>query len=129
MTEPTTPTTAAAWAVATGALGAFFASIGVTWATVFWALCGTLLAAPMAATVGRLRAMAMFPASVLLAAKAGGLASLTYFAASADIAGGLAAVAGIILHPTISAVVKALPGAISRRLGDNAATGNTEGTQ
>jgi hypothetical protein len=116
MTEPTT-TTGVLWAVAAGTLATFFASIGVTWAVVFWALCGTLFASPVAAGIGRLRAIAMFPASVLLAAKAGGLISLHYFSGSADMAGGMAAVSGIILHPTISALVKGWPGFISRRLG------------
>jgi len=117
MAEPTTTTTGIVWALAAGTLGAFFASIGVTWAAVFWALCGVILAGPLAGAVGRWRAMAMFPASVMLAAKVGGLARIHYFAANPDMAGGLAAASGVVLHPTISVPVRRRPGLIARKLG------------
>lgn len=70
MAEPTS-TTATAWAVAAGAIGAFFAAIGVGWADVFWAVLGTMLGGPVANSLGRWRAMVAFPASAMLAAKFG----------------------------------------------------------
>ena len=115
MTEPTTAT-AAGWAVAAGALGAFFTAIGVSWAAVFWGLCGGLLGLSFAPTAGRLRSILMFPASALLAAKAGALVAL-HWGWSGDAGGGLAAGFAIILHPTIAAVVKALPAFVNRRMG------------
>jgi 4-amino-4-deoxy-L-arabinose transferase-like glycosyltransferase len=117
MAEPTTTTASVGWAVAAGTLGAFFAAIGVSWVAVFWALMGGLIGVSFAPQTGRLRAMLMFPTSALLAAKAGTLGAVQFFAASSDWSGGLAAVSGIVLHPVISATVQAIPAIISARLG------------
>lgn len=118
MAEPTTTAaTTTAWALAAGTLGAFFASIGVTWPLVFWGLVGGLFGLSFAPPAGRLRSMAMFPGSALLAAKAGAVCSAQWFAASADVAGALAAVGGIIAHPLIAASVRALPGVLSKYTG------------
>lgn len=106
MAEPTS-STAAAWAVAAGAIGAFFAAIGVGWSDVFWGVLGTLLGGPVANSLGRWRAMAAFPASAMLAAKFGAGAALYIGLAGAS--GALAAVIGIFLQPLIAAGVKLLP--------------------
>lgn len=116
MAEPTSATWGVGWAVAAGTLGAFFAAIGVSWVAVFWAVCGGLLGVSFAPVAGRLRSILMFPAGVLLAAKAGTLGAVQ-FTLGGDWAGGLAAGAGIILHPAINAVVQALPAIVSARLG------------
>lgn len=120
MAEPTTTTTAAGWALAAGTLGAFFASIGVSWPLVFWGLVGGLFGLSFAPPAGRLRSMAMFPGSALLAAKGGAVVGAQYFAGNPDMAGALAAVGGIIAHPLIAASVKALPAAVGRITGKTA---------
>lgn len=116
MTEPTTTGTALI-AVAAGTVAAFLTAIGVTWTAVFWGLCGGLLGVSFAPPAGRLRSMLMFPASGLLAAKAGGITSLALYGGSHDAAGAIAAVAGIILHPVIAAAIRSIPGFFSSRLG------------
>lgn len=109
MAEPTATTTGALWAVAAGTMGAFFAAVGVPWQAVFFALLGALFGAPAAGNVGRLRAVAAFPASAMIAAKCGTLSAAQWFAGSVDWAGGLAIVWGIGLHPAIAIGLKLLP--------------------
>lgn len=125
MPEPTTTTTGALWALAAGTVGAFLASIGVSWPLVFWGLVGGLFGVSFAPPAGRLRSMAMFPASALLAAMAGKLAAAHWFTASPDVASGLAALSGIMLHPTIAAGVKLVPAWVGR-LTNTPQQGNTQ---
>lgn len=106
MAEPTS-TTATAWAVAAGAIGAFFAAIGVGWPDVFWGVLGTLVGGPVANSLGRWRAMAAFPASALVSAKVG-LGAATYLG-MASASGVLAVLIGIFFHPLVAAGVTLLP--------------------
>lgn len=117
MAEPTTTTTSVAWALAAGTLGAFFAAIGISGAVAFWGLLGSLFGVSFAPSAGRFRSMAMFPASALVAAKFGTMASAQWFGGSGDYAGGLAVISGIMLHPAISAGVKLLPELGARMIG------------
>jgi len=107
MVEPTSTTTATAWAVAAGAIGAFLAAIGVGWADVFWGVLGTLLGGPVANSIGRWRAMAAFPASAMLSAKFGAFAAGYMGVSSAS--GGFAALIGIFFQPLFAAGVQFLP--------------------
>lgn len=116
MAEPTTTTTVIAWAAATSAMGVFLTSIGVSWPIVFWATLGTLFGASWAPKMGRAKAMAAFPASSLLAAKIGILASGSFFAGAEGMSGGIAAAAGLVFHPAIALVVAALPQLANRFL-------------
>ena len=108
MAEPTI-TTGALWAAATAAMAGFFASIGVPWQAVLFAVLGAMFGAPMTAGLGRVRAVLAFPASSLIAAKFGTLAAAYWFASSTDWAGGLAIVCAIGLHPAIADGLKILP--------------------
>ncbi len=116
MAEPSA-TTAVGWAVAAGTMGAFFAFIGVSGEAVFWGLCGGLFGMSFAPPAGRLRSIAMFPAAALVAAKVGVLAAAHWFEGDRNMAGGLALLCGIILHPAITALVQALPAIVNARLG------------
>ncbi len=126
MAEPTSTTTGVAWALAAGTLGAFFAGIGVSAETVFWGLCGGLFGMSFAPPAGRVRSILMFPGAALAAAKIGVLASVFWFDGKPGMAGGLALLCGIILHPAITAIVQALPSIISARLGGSQQTGNQQ---
>lgn len=117
MAEPTTTGAAVGWAAASGLLAAFLAGIGITWPAVFWATVGGVIGATFAPQVGRLRAMLMFPASSLLAAKGGMVFGAMWFAGDAGYIGGLAGLGGIVFHPAITALVQALPSIINRRAG------------
>lgn len=112
MAEPTLSTPAwGPWVV--GLLAAFFAAIGVSWSAVFWAGLGAFFGAGWAPKTGRWRAIAGFPISVLLAAKAG----IVWAAWHGPVAGlspehaaeAAAAVAGLVFHPAVATAVKALP--------------------
>lgn len=117
MAEPTSTTAAAGWAVAAGALGAFFAAIGVTWDVVFWGVLGGIFGQPHGPAIGRYRAILMFPASTLLSAKAGMMASAMHFGGSEGWAQLLAAGFGIAFYPLVSALVSGVPAIIRSRIG------------
>lgn len=123
MAEPSA-TTAVGWAVAAGTMGAFFAFIGVSGEAVFWGLCGGLFGMSFAPPAGRVRSILMFPGAALASAKAGVLLSALWFDGRAGMAGGLALLCGIILHPAITALVQALPAIVSARLGSPTPPGN-----
>lgn len=108
MAEPTI-TTGALWAAATAALAGFFASIGVPWQAVLFAVLGALIGAPASGGLGRVRAMLAFPASALIAAKFGTLMAAYWFASNTEWAGGLAILWGIGLHPAVAVGLKLLP--------------------
>jgi len=121
MAEPTTTSTAAAWAVAAGLVSAFLASIGVSWPTLFFATLGSLVGSGFAPTAGRLRAVAMFPASSMLSAKAGIVAAAYVGSIGAMTGEALAQAAagaiGVLFHPLVLALARALPAAASARIG------------
>lgn len=120
MAEPTLPASAW-WPWVTGLVAAFLAAIGVSWAGLFWAMAGAFFGAGFAPPAGRLRAIAGFPLSVLLAAKAGvvwaawqgPLGNLS----PAETAQAAAAVSGLIFHPAVAALVKAVPAFAERKGG------------
>lgn len=120
MAEPTLSTPAwAPWIV--GLMAAFFAAIGVSWSAVFWGAAGAFFGAGLAPKTGRWRAIVGFPISVLLAAKAG----IVWSAWHGPIAGlspehaaeAAAALAGLVFHPAVAMLVKALPVLARVRLG------------
>lgn len=101
MAEPTSTSVGVLAVIAAGTLSAFFSSLGVTWAIVFFALCGGLFGVSFAPKVGRVRAMAMFPASVLLSAKAGAVIAAS-FSLGENQAGGIAALVAILFYPLLT---------------------------
>ena len=113
MAEPTTTGTAVAWAAAAGLFGAFFAAVGVSAGAVLLAMLGSFIGAGFAPPVGRVRAIAMFPASTVIAAKAG-IASAAVLGAVGGLTGeplaqALAGACGVFLHPLIAAVARLIP--------------------
>lgn len=103
--------------LASGILGGgLLITLGIGWAHLSWAVMGAVVGAALAPKTGRVYGMALFVAASLLSAKAGAIASLLWFAGSDQIGGGIAAFAGIVFHPVVSAVVKLLPDIIEKRL-------------
>jgi len=121
MAEPTTTTTAAGWAITAGLMAAFLSAIGVTWAVIFWAAFGAFVGAGFAPPAGRVRAMLMFPASTMLAAKAGivgaAWAGPVGNLPAHDLAQALAGLAGIGFHPLTAALVNTIPAWARQRAG------------
>lgn len=121
MPDPTTTSTAAAWAVSAGLIGAFFAAVGVSWDHVFWAAAGAYFGAGVAPAAGRIRAIAMFPVSTMLAAKIGviGAAWLSPVGAIAanELAQGIGGLAGLLFHPLATTLIKIAPELARRRFG------------
>ena len=121
MTDPAVTTTAATWAVAAGIVSATLAPLGVTAPLLWWALCGAMVGAGFAPTVGRWRAMSIFPAVVMLSAKGGVLAGAALGAVGAlqgePLAQALAGLIGIGFHPITTTGVRLLPAVASARLG------------
>jgi hypothetical protein len=110
MPEPTSTTATSLTAgTITGLIGAFFNVIGVNWATVFWGMCGACFGQPGGAPAGRLRSIMTFPLSALASAKAGVAASAIWFSGDHSLAGAIAFIAGVVLHPTLAALAKAAP--------------------
>lgn len=128
MPEPTTTTATAAWSVSAGLVAAFLAAIGVTWVHVFWAAAGCFFGAGFAPPTGRARAILSFLLSTLLAAKAGilgaGWLGAVGSVGQTDVAQAAGALAGIVFHPVVAALVKTVPAVIQTRLG-----GQSEGKQ
>lgn len=122
MPEPTTTTTATAWAVAAGLMASFLAAIGVTWVHIFWAASGAFVGGGFFEhRLGRWRAIMTFLLSALLAAKAGiigaawaGPIGSLPPAEVAQAAGGLF---GIMFQPIAAALVKMAPALMRLRLG------------
>mgnify|MGYP000435088956 CR=1 FL=1 len=121
MAEPTTTSTAAAWAVAAGLFSAFLGAIGVSWPVLFWGAVGSIIGSGFAPKVGRRRAMVVFPAASLLSAKsallsaavAGSVGAMSGEPLAQAIAGG----AGIFFHPITALIAHHLPALVSRWLG------------
>lgn len=101
MAEPTSTSAGVLAIFAAGTLSAFFSGLGITWAIVFFAMCGGLFGVSFAPKVGRIRSIAMFPASVLLSAKAGAIIA-TQFGLGDNTAGGIAAVVAILFYPMLT---------------------------
>lgn len=118
--EPTV-SASAWWPWVTGLVAAFLTAIGVSWAGLFWATAGAFFGAGLAEKTGRVRAILGFPLSVLLAAKAGvvwaawngPVGSLS----AGETAQAAAAVSGLVFHPAVAALVKAVPAFAARRGG------------
>ena len=113
MAEPTTTSGAVAWAAAAGLFGAFFAAVGVSPGAILLSMLGSFIGAGFAPAVGRVRAICMFPASTVIAAKAG-IATAAAVGAVGGLTGealaqALAGACGIFLHPLISAVARLIP--------------------
>lgn len=116
MAEPTSTTATATTLTAgtiTGLIGTFFGVIGVNWATVFWGMCGACFGQPSGAPAGRLRSIMTFPLSALASAKAGVAASAIWFSGDHSLAGAIAFIAGVVLHPTLAALAKVAPDLVS----------------
>lgn len=113
MAEPTTTTTAVVFATAAGLFSAFFASVGVTPGVVMLAMLGSFVGAGFAPPAGRWRAMAMFPASTVLAAKAGIAVAAAHGAIGGlggeELAQALGGGFGVFFHPIIATVAKLIP--------------------
>lgn len=113
MADPTTTGGGIAWAAAAGLFGAFFAAVGVSPGALLLAMFGALIGSGFAPQIGRLRAICMFPASTVIAAKAGiataaaviAIGGLTGEALAQALAGGF----GVFLHPLIAAIARFIP--------------------
>lgn len=117
MAEPVSPTASAiAAGLSSGLVGAMLIPLGITWPLVAWGALGCIVGLSWAPAVGRLRAGALFAAAAMLSAKGGAVASALWWAASVDVAQGLAAVFGVVFHPLLTAVVGALPAIVAKRL-------------
>lgn len=121
MAEPTTTTTAAAWAVAAGCISAFLAAVGVSWPVLFWAVVGSTLGAGFAPKVGRWRAILIFPAASMLSAKAGLLSAAATGAIGSmtgePLAQAMAGAVGVVFHPATTLAAQHLPALASRWFG------------
>lgn len=128
MAEPTSAAGAAGaagvtwWPWVAGLLAAFFAAIGVTWEAVFWASLGAFFGGGLGPRTGRWRAIAGFPLSVLLAAKAGVMWAAWQGAGldgieTARAAEAASAVFGICFHPLVAGLVRLVPALMKLRLG------------
>lgn len=111
--EPATTTTGAIFATAAGLCGAFFATTGISPGVMLLAMLGSFIGAGFAPPAGRWRAIAMFPASCVLAAKAGivGAAVLGPVGSLAgeELAQAMGGAFGVFLHPIIAAVARLIP--------------------
>lgn len=118
MAEPALPASAW-WPWVTGLIAAFFAAIGVNWGLIFFAACGAFFGGGLGPKTGRWRAIAGFPLSVVLAAKAGIVWATWHGPVGAvpveDVAQAAAALAGLVFHPTVAAVVRMVPAFMERK--------------
>lgn len=121
MAEPTTTSTAAAWAVAAGLISAFLAAVGVSWPALAFAIFGSIAGSGFAPAVGRARAILMFPATSMLSAKFGilGAAWLGSIGTMTGepLAQAAAGVIGLFFHPLTAALSRLIPAAVSQRAG------------
>jgi hypothetical protein len=103
---------AVAVGLSSGLVGAVLVQFGITWPLLAWAACGCVVGLSWSPAVGRIRAGVLFIAASLLSAKAG-----AYFSPSdINAAQGIAACLGVFLHPIATALAKALPAAVERRV-------------
>ena len=115
MAEPTSASSAAAVAIASGTTGAILVALGITWPLLLWGCVGCIVGLSYAPTTGRVRAFALFGAASLLSAKGGAVGAI-WAQYGQEAAQGIAAALGIVFHPLLAAIVAKLPEAVSRRL-------------
>lgn len=82
------------------------ALIGVEPQTLFLAFCGSTLGLVLSVSIGRWKAIAVFPFVTIVAAELATWAALAAFDGSSVARNGLAALIGMFAHPLISAGVR-----------------------
>ena len=108
---------AVASGLASGTAGAILLSAAsLTWPLVLWGTLGCVVGLSAAPATSRWRAVLLFVAASLISALAGSVVSVHWFAGSEPAAQGLAALAGIVFHPTASVLMRLVPAAIERKV-------------